>query len=109
MYADAPEHVFPIGSNDQVFGDRGTAIHQIVMIYDDACPPCEAVMEKLIAVVHSHDQAVYLIVKHRRHTPALLLHRLDIIRIPAVYIDGKYAEGWNYQDFLQPFIDDCGC
>lgn len=109
LFHEAKEHAFAIEPDDQVFGDRGVAIHQIVLIYNDDCPACENAVEKLISVVLKHDKSVYLIVKHRKHIPEPLLKQLDLSRMPVVFIDGKFAEGWDFPGFLQPFVEDCGC
>lgn len=109
LYHEAKEHAFVIEPDDQIFGDRGVAVHQIVFIYDDDCPPCEAAVEKLISVVHKYERSVYLILKHRKYIPEPLLKQLHLLRMPVVFIDGKFAEGWDFPGFLQPFVEDCGC
>lgn len=109
LYDKAPVYYFGIGPRDAVVGEPGIAIHQIVCFYREACPHCRQAKNHLIPMVKRHDTAVYLVLKNAAHLSADTLQSLDIQRVPAVFIDGKFAAGWQLDGFLDRFVNDCGC
>ena len=65
--------------------------------------------EKLTAMVEKHEMSVYLVIKNVRSMSAGNLIDLNVTSFPAVFIDGKLAQGWEVPGFLDPFLEDCGC
>ena len=102
-------HEFEIAPSDTVIGEKGVAIHQIVMFYKDNCNHCRLAKKKLAEIVTQHDMAVYLVLKNVKNLTARQLKRLDVTKTPAVFIDGKMAAGWEVSGFLDVFTQDCGC
>lgn len=100
---------FSIGPEDQVVGEPAIALHQIVCYYRDECRHCSAAKAHLKALVNAHDTAVYLILKNVRHIPRERLQTVHVSQVPAVFVDGKRAEGWEVAGFFDRYVNDCGC
>lgn len=108
-HQQAEVHVFHVEAEDRVVGERGVAIHQIVLICDRHRHECQSARETLISLVQQHDRAVYLILKNRKNLSEEHLRKLNLGTAPVVYIDGRRAEGWEVPGFLEYFAEDCGC
>jgi len=109
VYRNSPLHSLPVSEDDQVIGDPELAIHQIVLVYKEGCRHCRATREKLTATVQAHLDGVYLVLKNFQSFSAEELDRFGISRVPAVFINGKRAEGWDAPGFLDEFTAGCGC
>ena len=109
LYAMSEYHEFEIEPADIVVGEKGIAIHQIVMFYKERCDHCRAAEEKLSAIVEKNDLAVYLVLKNVKHFTPRQLDTLGVGKTPTIYIDGKKAAGWEVPGFLNEFTRDCGC
>ena len=109
LYRNSPLYSLPVSAADRVIGDPDVAIHQIVLVYKDGCRHCRAVREKLTATVQVHPEGVYLVLKNFRNFSAEELKRFGISRVPAVFINGKRAAGWDIPGFLDEFTAGCGC
>ena len=109
LYEKSPKHDLTISDNDIVVGEKAIAIHQITLFYKDNCNHCFTARNKLIDIVRSHESAVYLVLKNARTIPKQQLNSLEITKLPAVFIDGKFAQGWMVPGFLEKFTEDCGC
>jgi len=109
LYHTAEYHEFDIVPADEVIGEIGLAIHQIVMFYKDSCNHCRKAKEKLSAIVQENDMAVYLVLKNVKDFTPHQLQALNVSQTPTVFIDGKKAAGWEVPGFLNEFTRDCGC
>jgi hypothetical protein len=54
-------------------------------------------------------EGAYLVLKNFQSLSAEELDRFGISRVPAVFINGKMAEGWDVPGFLDEFTAGCGC
>lgn len=109
LYDTAKPKFFLIEPQDKVIGEKGIAVHQIILFFKDGCPYCNKANEKLTGMVEKHEMSVYLVIKNVRSLSPDNLNNLNVARLPAVFIDGKLAEGWEVPGFLDPFLEDCGC
>lgn len=109
QYHEMKKHRFSIGDGDIVEGEKGVAIHQIVLITKNDCSACDDVVDALSQVVLKNDTAVYLIIKNNDDTVLKSGIDLDVSQFPAVFIDGKYSPLWDFPGFLDIFTNDCGC
>ena len=109
LYDTAKPTNFLIEPQDKVIGEKGIAVHQIILFFKDGCPHCKMAKEKLTAMVEKHEMSVYLVIKNVRSLSAGNLNHLNVTRFPTVFVDGKLAEGWEVPGFLDPFFEDCGC
>ena len=109
LYDTAKPNHFTIEPQDSVFGEKGIAVHQIILLFKDGCLYCKKAKEKLTATVEKHELSVYLVLKNASSMSPVKLKDLNVARLPAVFIDGKLAEGWELPGFLDPFLEDCGC
>jgi uncharacterized membrane protein/glutaredoxin len=109
LYNKSENHEFEIVPSDILFGEKGVAIHQIVMLYKDSCNHCRLAREKLSHIVNQNDMAVYLVLKNVEGFTLHQLKKLGVTKAPAVFIDGKMAVGWEIPGFLNEFTNDCGC
>ena len=105
----SPAHRFEPSPTDTVVGEPAIALHQIVLFYKDGCSHCKEARKRLSRAVHRHDTAVYLLLKETGRMDTALLQRYGIEGVPAVFIDGRRARGWQVPGFLAPFVEDCGC
>jgi uncharacterized membrane protein/glutaredoxin len=111
LYESAQPLQLRVEAGDTVVGERAVAPHQIVLFYKRGCVHCQAAREKLTAVVQRHENAVHLIVKDVQRLPDAEHTRLknQTAQLPAVFINGKHAAGWEVPGFLERFTQDCGC
>ena len=109
LYRNSPLHSIPVSAADRVIGDPELAIHQIVLVYKEGCRHCRASREKLTVAVLAHQEGVYLVLKNFQSFSVEELDRFGILRVPAVFINGKRAEGWDVPGFLDEFTAGCGC
>ena len=108
-YQISPAHRFEASPADTVEGEPAIALHQIVLFYKFDCSHCKEARKQLSQTVHRHDTAVYLLLKEVGPMDTALLERYGIEGVPAVFIDGRRAKGWQVPGFLTPFVEDCGC
>lgn len=109
MHLRSQEHSFSIEPDDAVIGKPGLAQHQITLIYKDGCLYCTKAKEELSRTVGTYPTAVYLLLKDYRKISRQRLEEIEVKRAPAVFIDGRRAEGWDVPGFLAPYTEDCGC
>jgi uncharacterized membrane protein/glutaredoxin len=110
-YETAQRLELRVQAGDAVVGERAVAPHQIVLFYKHGCGHCQAAREKLTAVVKRHENAVHLILKDVQRLTDVERARLkeQISKLPAVFVNGKHADGWEVPGFLDRFTLDCGC
>lgn len=109
LYQSSPLHSFTVAPADLVIGEPAIALHQIILLHKEGCVHCRAAKEKLADIVRKHDRAVYLVIKEASGISPSTLQGLQVQQVPAVFIDGRFAEGWQAPGFLETFTDDCGC
>ena len=111
LYETAPRLELQAQAGDAVVGERAVAPHQIVLMYKHGCSHCRAAEEKLTTIVKRHENAVHLILKDvQRLTEIEFAHLQDqTAKLPAVFVNGKHAAGWDAPGFLERFTLDCGC
>ena len=109
LYKKEAAHVFKINPEDTLIGDQDYSIHQIVLIYKDGCSHCQIAEKKLSEIVRNHDMAVHLILKNFKNISKTQLDELKVTKTPAVFINGRYAKGWEVHGFMSEFAEDCGC
>jgi uncharacterized membrane protein len=109
LYKASPLHSFNLESGDLLLGEPAIALHEIVLFYKEGCGHCRAAREKLAELVRKHDSAVYLVVREVSRMSPSALENLQVRQVPAVFIDGRLAEGWQLPGFLETFAKDCGC
>jgi len=109
LYRTSAYHEFEIAPSDTLVGEKGVAIHQIVMFYKDGCNHCRQAREKLSNIVDQNYMAVYLVLKNTKRFTPHQLKTLGVTKTPTVFIDGKMAVGWEMPGFLNEFTKDCGC
>ena len=109
LYAKSKKHDFAIGADDEVFWKKGLAFHGIVLIVKDNCDHCRRAEAKLIMASLDHADTVYLIIKNQNTISESKLEEFGITCTPAVFINGKKADGWETSGFLERFTKDCGC
>lgn len=108
LYQSSVVHEFAVESTDQVIGEE-EAVHQIVLIYKNTCRSCKIAKKELSQVVKQNSAAVYLIMKNHQDLPVERLKELGVEHVPAVFINGRRALGWDMPGFLDQFTEDCGC
>jgi uncharacterized membrane protein len=109
LYRTSPLHPIAVAADDQVIGNPEVAVHQIILVYKEGCRHCLAAREKLTTVVRNHPAEIYLVLKNYRNFSAAELDKLGISRAPAVFINGKRAEGWDISGFLDDYTVGCDC
>lgn len=109
QYRQMKDYHFTIEPGDLVEGEKGIAIHQIVLITKANCRVCDDVVEELSRIVRENYMAVYLIVKKNYDINGETRGDLKISQFPVVFIDGKYSPLWDEPGFLEVFTNDCGC
>jgi len=109
LYDTSAAHDLEAAPMDEVLGEPGIAVHQIVCFYKEGCSHCQKAKDRLTEIVYHHDTAVYLVMKNIAHVQPDRLQALNVNQVPSVFIDGKAAFGWQVPGFLDPFINDCGC
>jgi len=111
LYETAQRLELQAQAGDAVVGERAVAPHQIVLFYKHGCSHCRAAGEKLAAIVKRHENAVHLILKDVQRLSEIELARLQdqTAKLPAVFVNGKHAAGWDVPGFLERFTLDCGC
>jgi len=109
LYRNAPFCSLQYQAGDLIIGNDSEATHGIVLIYKDGCRHCRQAREKLAALVRDNPAAFYLVLKNHERLSAEELERLEISRLPAVFINGKRADGWDLPGFWDEFAEACGC
>jgi uncharacterized membrane protein/glutaredoxin len=109
LHHSSTHHSFTVAQDDAVIGEPAIALHQIVLLHKDGCGHCRAAKEKLTEIVQRYDRAVYLVVREVSRMAPSELERLQVRQVPAVFVDGRFAEGWQVPGFLDAFTLDCGC
>lgn len=109
QYRQRREYHFSIGADDIVKGEKGIAIHQIVLITKDDCSTCDDVAGKISRIVRENYMAVYLIIKKNYDITGKTRGDLKISQFPAIFINGRYSPSWDEPGFLELFTNDCGC
>jgi uncharacterized membrane protein/glutaredoxin len=109
LYGKSKQHQFDVNVGDHVIGEKGIAIHQIVLLYKDGCKHCGKAKKKLSRIVKKNENAVYLLLKNVKSLSRTQLEELKAARVPSVFVDGKMAAGWDVPGFLDKFTEDCGC
>jgi hypothetical protein len=102
-------HLFIAGSRDTVIGEPAISAHQIVLISKEDCAPCREARERIEKRTLDHPTAVHLIIKDISSLSPSALQQLGVEQLPAVFVDGRFAEGWYLPGFLDTFVQDCGC
>ncbi len=100
---------FAVSPGDMVIGEPGIGMHQIVLLHKEGCGHCRQARERLSDIVRKHDRAVYLVVKETSSLGHAALEEMQVRHVPAVFVDGRHAEGWQVPGFLDQFTKDCGC
>jgi hypothetical protein len=108
-YHSGTLHLFIAGSRDTVIGEPAISAHQIVLISKKDCPPCIEARDLIERSVLTHPTAVHLIVKDISSFSPSAQQQLGVEQLPAVFVDGRFAEGWYLPGFLDTFVQDCGC
>ena len=80
-----------------------------MFLYKDGCNHCRRSKEKLINAVVESDGAVYLVMKNVSANSKQKMSQWDVSKVPAVFVDGKRALGWEVPGFLNKFTENCGC
>ena len=106
LYQSSNYQEFEIAPTDIVVGEKGVAIHQIVMLFKDNCDHCRKAKETLSALVREHEMAIYLVLKNVKDFTPDQLEKLQVTKTPAIFIDGKLAVGWEMPGFLDEFTED---
>lgn len=109
LYQTSRVHSFDVAPGDLVIGEPAIALHEVVLFYKQGCAHCRAAKERLTELVQKHDTAVYLLMKDAERVSPATLQELQVHQVPAIFIDGRFAEGWQVDGFLDPFVEDCGC
>jgi len=109
IHTQADKFNFKIEDGDEVHGEPGIAIHQMVLLYKDGCSHCENAKEKLIKTVNEYETAVYLLLKNYTSFTRQALEEMKVDKAPILFINGQMAIGWEIPGFLDNYTEDCGC
>jgi glutaredoxin len=109
LHDRSPAHDLVVSPGDTVVGEPAIAVHQIVCFYKDGCSHCRDAKKRLTEIVRGHDTAVYLVMKNVASITEDRLRDYEVKRVPAVFIDGRRARGWQVTGFLDRYVEDCGC
>lgn len=109
LYKASPVHDFTIEPGDLLLGEPAIALHEIVLFHKEGCGHCRKAKEQLSELVRKYDSAVYLVIKEVSRLSPSVLEKLQVRQVPAVFVDGRFAEGWQLPGFLDTFAKDCGC
>lgn len=109
LHEQAPVIAFDIDTSDTVIGEPAIAMHQVVLFQKENCEHCRAARERLKALVHRHDTGIYLLLKTVDPAQLQSLSTFGFEKVPAVFIDGRRALGWQMPGFMDIFTEDCGC
>lgn len=107
QYQKSPYIDFEINDDDIVYAQNGHGLHTITIIYKKSCKHCQRAIEILKKFTISNQDTFALILKNYDSIQTSLKKKLDIKKVPAIYIDGKYTDGWESSDFMNNFTD-CG-
>ena len=100
---------FAISPGDAVVGEPGMGLHQIVLLHKEGCSHCRRAKELLSDIVRKNNKTVYLVVKETSRLSGPALEEAGVRHVPAVFVDGRHAEGWQVPGFLEQFTEDCRC
>ena len=109
LHQSSPMNIFEVLPGDTIVGEPEKAKHQIVLLYKEGCLYCRNAKERLVDIVRKNEAAVYLLMRETGRIPPTTLEAMRLRQVPAVFIDGRYAEGWQVPGFLEFFTRDCGC
>lgn len=109
LYEKSPKNDFTIDPGDIKTGFQNKQLIQLVLIYKDKCYYCKKAQKKLKEIVTKHSNIVYMIEKNYKNLSEERLKQLNIKKVPAVFINGKFAEAWDIPGFLTEFIKNCEC
>ena len=110
LHRQQPKHSFIPKEGDEAFDLDGEGFHQIVLIYKDGCQHCKRAKEYLGNLARNNSDTVYVIFKNINSLSVARLHEIGVKGAPAVFLNGRLAEGWEVSGFFREVLgDECDC